>query len=296
MPEPIHADLARFIRKVDFENTMASWTLADREAVEQAIAELTRHDRSGTSALARAVKPAEQALPDGTRLLPVVPELHDALPHRGLVRGSTVATIGSTSLILTLLAAGMSQGGWAAVVGVPWLGALSAHEDYRIPLDRLALIPDPGPDWPAVVGALIDGLDLVVVRTPDAADGVVRSLQARAREKGCVLIPTSRWPNADVVLERTSIRWTGLRKGRGRLRRQHATFQVTGRGRAAKAKTLELMFPPESIAGPEPQPIPVPQAEPAPLRGTVPENRQPVRGEENALWANIVPNEPPPGW
>lgn len=273
------------------------WTgrnLASPEAVEQAIAELTRYDRSGASALARAVKPAEEAAPDGSRLLPVVPELRDVLPHRGLVRGSTVASVGSTSLILTLLAAGMSQGGWAAVVGIPRFGALAAYEDYRIPLDRLALVPDPGPDWPTVVGALIDGLDLVVVRA-DATEPIVRSLQARAREKGCVLIPTLRWPNADVVLERTSIRWRGLRMGGGRLKRQDATFTVSGRGRAAREKTLELTFPPVSIAGPEPEPIHLPPAVEKP-RSSIPENRLPAPGPVNDLWANIVPNEPPPGW
>jgi len=279
---------------------MAGWsgrTVANRDDVARAIAELTGHDRAGTSALMRAVQTGTEAEigPDHSKLLPVVPELRNALPHGGLVRGSTVAAVGSTSLLLTLLAAGMSQGSWAAVVGIPWFGALAAHEDYRIPLERLAMIPDPGPDWPTVVGALIDGVDLVVVRA-DATEPVVRSLRARAREKGAVLIPVSRWPGADVVIERTVVRWTGLGQGRGRLRRQHATFTVSGRGRAARTKTLELMFPPESISGPEPQPLYVPPAvvKPEP-RGSIPENRRPAPGPEIDLWANIVPNEPPAG-
>lgn len=279
------------------------WTgrnLADRDAVQQAIAELTRHDRSGASALARAVQTGDegQLTPDASRLLPVVPELADALPWPGgLLKGATVAAVGSASLTLTLLAGGMSQGAWAVVVGQPWFGALAAHDGYGIALERLALVPDPGPDWPAVVGALIDAVAMVVVTAPDPADKVIRSLQARARERGCVLIPTTPWPGSDLVLERTSVRWTGLGQGRGRLKRQHATFRVTGRGRAAKEKTLELMFPPASIAGPEPEPLyrPSRAEEPRP-RGSVPENRQPVRAiEENPLWANVVPNEPPVG-
>lgn len=279
---------------------MPDWTgrtVANRDDVARAIAELTRHDRSGASALAHAVQTGSQAelTPDRSRLLPVLPELADVLPWPGgLLRGATVAAVGSSSLRLALLAGAMTEGSYAAVVGVPWFGALAALQGYGIAGERLALIPDPGPDWPAVVGALIDGVDMIVVQAPDGPEGVARSLQARARERGCVLVPTRAWPGSDLVLERTSSRWTGLGKGRGRLRRQHATFRVTGRGRATREKTFDMMFPPASIAGPEPQPIRLPPVvEPEP-RGSIPENRQPARGE-NPLWANIVPNEPPPG-
>jgi hypothetical protein len=283
---------------------MPAWTgrtVANPRDVARAIAELTGHDRAGTSALARAVQTGTEAelSADHSRLLPVIPELRTALPWPGgLLRGATVAAVGSSSLRLALLAGAMSEGSYAAVVGVPWFGALAALDDYQILGDRLALVPDPGPDWPTVVGALIDGMDLIVVQAPDGvAEGTVRSLQARAREKGCVLVPTRLWPGSDLVLERTAIRWTGLRPGGGRLRRQHATFQVTGRGRAARPKTLELMFPPESIAGPEPQPVYGTPAKRQPRpRGSIPENRRSTPGPISDLWANIVPNEPPPGW
>lgn len=280
---------------------MPGWsgrTVANRDDVARAIAELTSHDRSGTSALARAVQTGTEAelTADRSRLLPVVPELKAALPWPGgLLRGATVAAVHSTSLLLTLLAGAMSEGSYAAVVGLPHFGALAAVDDYGIAGERLALIADPGPDWPTVVGALIDGVDMVVIAA-DAAEGTVRSLQARARERGCVLVPARQWPGADLVLERTAIRWTGPGQGRGRLRRQHATFQVSGRGRAARAKTLELVFPPESIAGPEPQPIRLPERErpQPPPRSTIPENRLPARGEENPLWSDPRPSDPPP--
>jgi hypothetical protein len=277
-------------------------TVTSRDDVQRAIAELTRHDRAGTSALAHAVQTGAEAelTPDRSRLLPVLPELRDVLPWPGgLLKGSTVATVGSTSILLTLLAGGMTEGSYAAVVGMPWLGALAALEDYQIPGERLALIPDPGPDWPTVVAALIDGVDLLVV-CAEGAEGTIRSLQARSREKGCVLVPTMRWPGADLVIERTATNWMGLGQGRGRLRRQHATFRVSGRGRAARPKTFEMTFPPPSIRGEEPvQLVPVVDlaARRVPLepQDQTPENRKPARGEENPLWANIVPNEPPVG-
>ena len=73
----------------------------------------------------------------------------------GIRRGATVAAVGSTSLIMVLLATVMAAGSWASVVGMPAFGALAAAE-VGVPLERLALVPDPGPDWPAVVSALID--------------------------------------------------------------------------------------------------------------------------------------------
>jgi hypothetical protein len=280
---------------------MPAWTgrtVADRDDVQPAIAALLGRDRSGTSALANPVQTGDdvQLVPDRSRILPVLPELEPVLPWPGgLLRGATVAAVGSTSLLLTLLAGATSDGAYAAVVGMPAFGALAALTDYRIPGDRLALVPDPGPDWPAVAGALLDGVDMLVVHAPESADGVLRSLQARARDRGCVLVPTRAWPNSDLVLERTARRWTGLRQGRGRLKRQYASFTVTGRGRASKPKAWEVSFPPESLVGPEPQPWPA-WTEPAlPAQDSTPLYRRPAQGEENPLWANITRNDPPPG-
>ena len=51
------------------------------------------------------------------------------LPWPGRIRrGATVVAIGSTSLIMCLLAEAMAAGGWAAVVGMPAFGALAAAE------------------------------------------------------------------------------------------------------------------------------------------------------------------------
>ena len=70
---------------------------------------------------------------------------------------------------------------------MPEFGALAAGVDYRIPLERLALVPDAGPDWPKTVATLLDGVAMVVVKPPDAvSQATVRALQARARERGSV--------------------------------------------------------------------------------------------------------------
>jgi hypothetical protein len=269
--------------------------------------------RAGPEALAYAVQSAGAAelTPDVSRLLPVIEEFRPFLPWPGgLLRGATVAAVGSSSLQLALLAGGMSQGGWAAVVGQPWFGVAAAQE-YGVPLERLALVPDPGPDWPTVVGALIDGVDMVVLTVPDPAAGIVRSLQARAREKGCVLVPTGRWPGSDLVVERTAVEWAGLGKGRGRLRWQKATFQTSGRGKAGRLRTLEMIFPPLSVLRDQGRlagdAVGVPWESPllsSPVwrshdetaaEDTTPQNRRPAPGDEHSMWSNLQPNEPPAG-
>jgi hypothetical protein len=141
------------------------------------------------------------------------------------------------------------------VVGVPTLGALAAAES-GIALDRLALVPDPGPEWPTVVAALIDGVDVVVVAVPGQVSVSITSrLVARARQRGCVLVPYGRWDGADVTLQVTHGRWEGLGEGHGRLRRRKVTVVARGRGTAARPKEITMWMPGLAVA-PPPDPTP----------------------------------------
>lgn len=218
----------------------------------------------GAAALSELVRPASETDAPGLhRMLPVVPELSALLPGRGLRRGSTIAVAagrsGTVSLMLALLSAASRAGSWCAVVGVPDLGALAAEES-GIALDRLALIPNPGPDWPTVAGALIDGVDVVVAAIPGpVAAPVAARLVARARQRGSVLMPFGAWPGADVTLRVTAGAWEGLGHGHGRLRRRRVTVLARGRGAADRPReatmwmpgsTAPPTFPPLGPAGP----------------------------------------------
>jgi hypothetical protein len=223
-----------------------------------ALAELVRPD---------LVRPASSTDELGAhRMLPVLPELGGLFPGRGLRRGSTVAITtagpstlgpstlghptpahpavgGSTTLLLALLSAASRSGSWCAVVGIPALGALAAAES-GIVLDRLALVPHPGPEWPTVVAALIDGIDVVVTAIPGPVTASVTTrLVARARQRGTVLMPYGRWDGADVTLQVTRSGWEGLGAGRGRLRRRQVTVTARGRGAAARPKEITLWLP-----------------------------------------------------
>lgn len=210
----------------------------------------------GATALAGLVRPASGLDPGGVHsTLPVLPELASLLPHRGLRRGSTVAVgagagfpttrpaSGGTSLMLALLAEASRSGSWCAVVGLPTFGAAAA-EEFGIALDRLVLVPDPGPEWATVVATLIDGVDVVVTVVPaGVSDLVSRRLAARARQRGCVLVPCGRWDGADVSLRVVRGVWEGLGAGCGRLRRREVAISARGRGAAARPREIRVWMP-----------------------------------------------------
>jgi hypothetical protein len=216
-----------------------------------------------THGLTGLVRPASAhvAEPDavGERVLPVLPELRRLLPAGGLRRGSTVAvatggpvTFGATSVLLALLAAASAAGSWCAVVGMPGLGLVAADE-IGIALDRLALVPNPGTEWAAVVAALLDGVDVVVAAPPGPISASISSrLAARARQRGSVLVPYGPWSGADVVLETPGGGWQGLGQGRGRLSRRELVISRRGRGAAARPRQVTVWLPRDPAAIPPP--------------------------------------------
>ncbi|WP_223884221.1 hypothetical protein [Micromonospora craniellae] len=209
----------------------------------------------GSAALAGLVRPASAPDPaGGHRILPVRPELTGLLPGRGLRRGSTIAVgagqsrhSGTISLLIALLAEASRAGSWCAVVGMPTFGVGAAAE-AGIALDRLALVPQPGPEWPTVVAALIDGVDVVVTAVPaTVSTSVAARLAARARQRGSVLVPYGRWDGADLTLQVVRGAWEGLGPGRGRLRRREVTISAHGRGAAARAKEITVWLPGDEL-------------------------------------------------
>ncbi len=179
------------------------------------------------------------------RLLPVVPALRPLLPGQGLRRGTTVAVSRSAALALALVAAASAAGSWVAAVGLPDLGIVAAAES-GIALERLALVPVPGARvWPTVVAALLDAVDVVLVRSPARLPATqARRLAARARERGAVLVPLGAWPEpADLRLAVTSSAWSGLGQGHGRLQARQVEVLVAGRGAATRERRVLLWLP-----------------------------------------------------
>lgn len=253
---------------------------------------LRAHGVADRRGLAAATVRAASAVPvDPSALIAVADPLQVLLPDGGLRRGSVVSVLGgptdpptgrrdalsprltaglgagpvglgagTTSLLLALLSRASAGGSWAAVVGVPALGALAASE-AGVDLARLALVPDPGPDLTGITAALVDGMDLVAVAGPERLSAPERSrLTARARQRGAVLLPLGVWPGADVVLRCAGSRWAGIGSGApgagasgsgvagagGRLRQREVLVSSAGR-RTAVPVSARLLLP--SVAG-----------------------------------------------
>ncbi|WP_433870200.1 hypothetical protein [Saccharopolyspora sp. CA-218241] len=180
---------------------------------------------------------------DAGRMLPARAELAAVLPWPGLRRGSTVAVDDSVSLLFALLSEATANGSWAAVVGLPGTNLVAAAES-GVAVSRLAVVPDPGAEPAAVVAALLDGVDLVVVGgTRRLADQDARRLSARARNRGAVLVPFGPWPGADVRLDCSGARWRGLGRGHGHLRERAVTVRASGRGAASRPRSCRLLLP-----------------------------------------------------
>ncbi|MPZ66568.1 MAG: hypothetical protein GEU83_14010 [Pseudonocardiaceae bacterium] len=182
-------------------------------------------------------------MPGGRPPFPVAAPLLPLLPDGGLRPGTVVAVRGSVSLLLALLAAATADGVWAAVIGVPDLGVLAAVE-AGVAVRRLALVPAPGPESSQVAASLLDGVGLVALSGADQLpSGARRSLAARARQRGSVLLPLGRWPSADVELECRTDTWHGAEAGHGRLHSREVLVRAAGRGAAARPWTARLLLP-----------------------------------------------------
>ncbi|HET9690863.1 MAG TPA: hypothetical protein VFP61_06900 [Acidimicrobiales bacterium] len=190
------------------------------------------------------------------RVLAVTPPLGALLPDGGVRRGSTVTVgrgtgVGATSLALALAAGASAAGGWCAAVALADLGLVAAA-GLGVALERLALVPDPGAQWPVVTAALLESVDVVVVRPPGRVrDGDARRLTARARERGAVLVVlgpvgarAGAWPEAaDLHLAVTDVTWQGLEQGHGHLVGRVAEVAVTGRRGAVRERRGRLLLP-----------------------------------------------------
>src|SRR5699024_7127411 len=120
--------------------------------------------------------------PEG-RGLPVPAPLEVLLP--GGLRPGTIAEVrGSTSVLLALAQAAAGDERWSVLAGMPdvgWAAAAAAGLD----LARVVAVPRPGPDAAGVLGALVDGFDVLLVGPcPHLGPAGRRSLSARLRQRG----------------------------------------------------------------------------------------------------------------
>jgi hypothetical protein len=208
---------------------------------------------------APAVAPASALTDRRDHLLPTTPALQPLFPDAALRRGSIVGVsgTGATSLLFALLAAPNAAGAWCAAVGLDSLGLLAAR-GAGIDLQRFVLVPDPGPDWPVIVAALLDAFEVIALRPPSRpAAAAQRRRAARGRERGRALLvlpgrsPTgwssTGWSSTgwsfDVSMTGTDAVWEGLGWGAGHLRGRQVRVRAEGRRLAGRPRDAGVWLP-----------------------------------------------------
>lgn len=180
-------------------------------------------------------------------VLPTHPAFSPLLPGGGLKPGSAYSLAPSASLLLALLARPSQDGVWCAAIGMPDLGA-EAAERYGLDLDRLVLVPDPGPRWLAVAATIAEVVPVVAVRPPAGRSGVgsapsaeMSRLGARLRDRRTVLLVQGEWPQVEATIEVADPHWAGLGRGHGYLAGRELTVTVTGRRSPAPRRARMLL-------------------------------------------------------
>ncbi|WP_369045133.1 hypothetical protein [Sinomonas sp. P10A9] len=176
---------------------------------------------------------------------PVLPCFSPFFPD-GLRGGAAYSLETPLSVAMALLAGASAEGQWCGAAGVQDFGA-EAAAGFGVDLDRFVLVPDPGDDWTAAVGALVEVLPLVLVRPPGTVrPGDASRLGSRLRERGGVLLVLGTWPQSEGRLTASSSSWEGLGHGHGHLARHRVRLELNQRGRT---RTGTVEFGPTSGAG-----------------------------------------------
>ena len=206
------------------------------------MAALPRRDERSRELLDNTARRARPVVLAGERALAVPGPLRELLPGGAVQRGTVVAVegdlgAGATSVAFQLAAAATTAGEWAAAVELDAsLGGLAAGE-AGVALDRFAVVRRVLPNrWAATVAALLDGISVVLAEVPAFARvGDARRLQARARERGAVLVAMGSWPGETALrLHADGSVWRGLGHGAGALIERDQRVHVDGRGAAAR--------------------------------------------------------------
>lgn len=177
----------------------------------------------------------------GHGLLPTSTAFDDLLPAGALERGRVYGCTGDAplSLLFSLVAPATRQGSWLAMVDMPHAGLQSARE-HGVALHRTVCASSGAPDaWPLVVGALVDGIDMVVVSSPVCRAPDARQLAARVKASGAVLFIAGAAGAfvPDVVLHSRTVSWNFDLHARSR----RVDVSVTGRRvHARRTKLVHL--------------------------------------------------------
>ncbi len=166
--------------------------------------------------------------------------LNVAFDAGGMRRGTvTVCTgVAAVSTALSLVASATRQGAWLACVDAPLL-SMSAAKERGVALERVVRIAvPPAASRARVLGALIEGFDVVLLSKWGCAPADVRRLVSRVRALSTVLVvlEESGVCVADTHLHTTAARW----RVDSHARHRDVTLDISGKRARPRQCTVRL--------------------------------------------------------
>ncbi|WNI13689.1 hypothetical protein RIU96_04505 [Corynebacterium sp. Z-1] len=178
----------------------------------------------------------QRVLPDAD-VLGVGDQFHRVLPDGGVPRRAVTHISDTPALVVEIIDCVTAEGGFAAVVGWPELSYAGVAT-----LERVIAVPEPGIDPLAVAGVLVEGLDLVVLHTPqplNLSPVRARPLLARVRKgKAALLTVNARVPSPALSITGTLAGFHGIGRGAGRIVGMDMRVEAAGRRTASTVITL----------------------------------------------------------
>lgn len=209
---------------------------------------------------------------NSVRVAPVPAWLAEHLPGGGVVRGQATQISDCPAVLVDVLAHLTAQGMCVAVVDYPRL-AIAAVAAAGGNVERLVLVPDSTPHTAAVLGTLVEGMDVVLFAAGGqlgkqggqsgqggrSSGGSVtptfaRPVEARLRKSECALLVCGKaWPQARMHVELQVCGVLGLRRGSGRIRAVEVAGRVWGKAQPPSAVRATIgaedVIGAESVAG-----------------------------------------------
>lgn len=172
----------------------------------------------------------ESVKPRAVATLPSPPWLSQAVDTGGIPRAMVTAVADCPAVHVDLLVAATRAGSCVAIVGYPQL-ALAAIDAAGGDLERVVVIPDPAPHAGAVLGTLVEGVDMVFYRpVSNATPTFARPIEARLHKSRCALVVSGySWPKAQLNIDAHVVGIRGLGRGYGRVRGVEVDGRVWGK-------------------------------------------------------------------
>lgn len=178
----------------------------------------------------------ERVLPD-TDILSLGDAFRTVLPGGGVPRRAVTHLSDTPALVVDMADSVTAEGGFVGVVGWPEL----SYAGISV-LERVIAVPDPGIDPLSVAGVLVEGLDLVVLHTPqplNLSPVRARPLLARVRAgRAALLTVNARVPSPALSITGTVTGFHGIGRGTGRISGMDIRVESAGRRAASTVITL----------------------------------------------------------